>query len=33
VMVNSGISTDQRRDSQDWGWRACFDELERMVAA
>jgi uncharacterized protein YndB with AHSA1/START domain len=31
LMVNSGISTDERRDSQDWGWRGCFDELERMV--
>jgi uncharacterized protein YndB with AHSA1/START domain len=33
VMVNSGISTDARRDAQDWGWRGCFDELEREFAA
>jgi uncharacterized protein YndB with AHSA1/START domain len=33
VMTNSGISTDERRDAQDWGWRGCFDELERALAA
>jgi uncharacterized protein YndB with AHSA1/START domain len=32
LMVNSSISTDQRRDSQDQGWRGCLDELERMLA-
>jgi len=32
VMVNSGISTDERRDSQDWGWRGCLDQLERVLA-
>jgi uncharacterized protein YndB with AHSA1/START domain len=32
VMVNSGISTAERRDGQDWGWRGCFDELERLIA-
>jgi uncharacterized protein YndB with AHSA1/START domain len=32
VMVNSGISTDARRDRQDRGWRGCFDELERVLA-
>jgi uncharacterized protein YndB with AHSA1/START domain len=32
LMLNSGISTDDRRDAQDWGWRACLDELERVVA-
>lgn len=31
LMVNSGISTDRRRDAQDWGWRGCFDELERVL--
>ena len=31
VMVNSGISTDGRRDSQDVGWQGCFDELERAI--
>jgi uncharacterized protein YndB with AHSA1/START domain len=32
LLVNSGISTDGRRDAQDWGWRGCFDELERALA-
>jgi uncharacterized protein YndB with AHSA1/START domain len=27
LMVNSGISTDERRDAQDAGWRGCLDEL------
>jgi uncharacterized protein YndB with AHSA1/START domain len=31
-MLNSGISTDERRDAQDWGWHGCFDELERVLA-
>jgi uncharacterized protein YndB with AHSA1/START domain len=30
LMVNSGISTDERRESQDTGWRGCLDELERV---
>jgi uncharacterized protein YndB with AHSA1/START domain len=33
VMVNSGISTDERRDGQEGGWHGCFDELERMLAS
>jgi uncharacterized protein YndB with AHSA1/START domain len=33
LMVNSGISTDQRRVSQDEGWRGCLDQLERMFVA
>jgi uncharacterized protein YndB with AHSA1/START domain len=33
VMVNSGIATDERRDAQDYGWRACFDELVRALAS
>jgi uncharacterized protein YndB with AHSA1/START domain len=33
LMVNSGISTDERRDSQDRGWRGCLNELERVLAA
>jgi uncharacterized protein YndB with AHSA1/START domain len=32
LLVNSGISTDGRRDAQDWGWRGCFDQLERTLA-
>lgn len=31
LMINSGVSTDGRRDAQDWGWRGCFDELERIL--
>ena len=31
LMVNSGISTDGRRDGQDAGWRGCFDQLERAL--
>jgi uncharacterized protein YndB with AHSA1/START domain len=33
VMINSGISTDERRDAQDQGWRGCLDELERALAS
>ena len=33
LMINSGVSTDARRDAQDWGWRGCLDELERALAA
>jgi uncharacterized protein YndB with AHSA1/START domain len=32
LMVNSSISTDERRDAQDQGWRGCLDELERVIA-
>jgi uncharacterized protein YndB with AHSA1/START domain len=32
LMVNSGISTDERRDAQEVGWHGCFDELERVWA-
>ena len=31
VLVNRDISTDERRESQDVGWRLCFDELERLL--
>ncbi len=31
LMVNSGISTDERRDAQDEGSHGCLDELERLV--
>ena len=31
LMVNSGISTDARRDAQDWGWNGCLDELVRAL--
>jgi uncharacterized protein YndB with AHSA1/START domain len=32
LMVNSGISTEERRDAQDWGWHGCFNGLERVLA-
>jgi uncharacterized protein YndB with AHSA1/START domain len=32
VLVNSGISTEGRRDAQDWGWRGCLDQLERALS-
>jgi uncharacterized protein YndB with AHSA1/START domain len=31
LLVNSRISTEGRRDAQDWGWRGCLDQLERVV--
>jgi uncharacterized protein YndB with AHSA1/START domain len=31
LMVNSGISTDERRDAQDDGWHGCFGELELVL--
>lgn len=32
LLVNSAISTGERRDSQDWGWNACLDELGAILA-
>ena len=32
LMVNSGISTAERRNDQHRGWHGCLDELERAVA-
>ena len=32
LMVNSGISTDERHDAQDEGWHGCFDQLDRALA-
>jgi uncharacterized protein YndB with AHSA1/START domain len=32
LMVNSGISTDRRRERQQEGWQGCFDQLERALA-
>ena len=31
VMVNSGIATDARRESQDMGWSGCLDALQRLL--
>jgi uncharacterized protein YndB with AHSA1/START domain len=33
VMINSGISTDERRDGQRAGWHGCFDELARALTS
>jgi uncharacterized protein YndB with AHSA1/START domain len=32
LLVNSRISTDERRDAQHEGWHGCLDELERELA-
>ena len=32
LLVNSHVSTDERRDAQDWGWRGCLDELDPVLA-
>jgi uncharacterized protein YndB with AHSA1/START domain len=32
LLVNSRISTDERRGAQDWGWNGCLDQLERLLA-
>jgi len=32
LLVNSRISTSERRDGQDWGWNGCLDQLERVLA-
>jgi uncharacterized protein YndB with AHSA1/START domain len=32
LMVNSRISTDGRRESQEEGWNGCFTELQRLLA-
>jgi uncharacterized protein YndB with AHSA1/START domain len=31
VLINSGISTEKRRDEQDRGWNGCFDSLDRAL--
>ena len=33
LLVNTGISTGERRDAQDWGWIGCLDQLERALNA
>jgi uncharacterized protein YndB with AHSA1/START domain len=32
VMINSGISNERRRESQERGWNGCFDNLGRALA-
>lgn len=31
VLLNTGISTDERRRSQDLGWHGCLDQLNRAL--
>ena len=31
LLVNSRISTDERRESQNWGWNGCLEQLERAI--
>jgi uncharacterized protein YndB with AHSA1/START domain len=33
VLLNSRISTEERRESQEIGWAGCLDELARLLAA
>jgi uncharacterized protein YndB with AHSA1/START domain len=33
LMVNSAIASEERREDQDRGWRACLDELERVLVS
>jgi uncharacterized protein YndB with AHSA1/START domain len=33
VLLNTEISTEARRQSQDWGWRGCLDQLGRTLGA
>lgn len=32
LLVNRGISTEARRDAQDWGWRGCLDQLKGLLS-
>jgi uncharacterized protein YndB with AHSA1/START domain len=31
LFLNTGIASDERRESQDRGWNACLDQLERAL--
>jgi uncharacterized protein YndB with AHSA1/START domain len=31
LLINRGVSTDERRDGQDEGWRGCLDQLEWLL--
>jgi uncharacterized protein YndB with AHSA1/START domain len=33
VMINSAIATEGLRADQQRGWRACYDNLERILAS
>jgi uncharacterized protein YndB with AHSA1/START domain len=30
-LVNSAISTDERRRSQEWGWNGCLEQLDQLL--
>ena len=32
LLLNTGISTDERRDAQDWGWNGCLDQLKAALS-
>ena len=32
LMTNSGIRSDEGRESQQRGWNVCYDNLERLLA-
>ena len=32
VLVNSRIASDDRRNSQEWGWNGCLNELARIFS-
>ena len=32
VLVNSRIASEERRDSQEWGWNGCLNELARIFS-
>jgi uncharacterized protein YndB with AHSA1/START domain len=31
ILVNRGISTDDRRAGQEWGWHGCLDQLGALI--
>jgi len=31
LLINTRISTDERRDNQEEGWHGCLDQLERVL--
>ena len=33
VMVNSGIATEEREESQRFGWEGCYDELSKALSS
>ena len=33
VLVNNRISSEERRDKQEWGWRGCLDQLASLLTA